>query len=155
MCKFNLHTELIFLAGSSMSPQNKTTSKVLGTEAFGSIQQAEGKPKIIKAMYDDTSRTLGERIEMLKWGKVYHMFKNSNFSSEVEDPYQLKVFKNIRKSRIFRLAAHPMVFPFKDSITWIFKNIDISGRYVFNARKDPIASFKLEYLEKQYLSLTK
>jgi hypothetical protein len=44
----------------------------------------------------------------LKWGEVYHMFKKSNFSIEAEEPDELKVFKNIRKSSIFRVASHPM-----------------------------------------------
>jgi hypothetical protein len=52
--------------------------------------------------------------ETLKWGEVYYMFKNSNFSIEVEDPYELQAFKNIRKSRIFKVATHPMVFPCVD-----------------------------------------
>jgi hypothetical protein len=129
-----------------MSPRKKTTSKVLGTEASGSGQQTEGEPKVIRATYDDTSGLLEKDGEMLKWGEVYHMFKKSNFSTEVEEPYELKVFKNIRKSGIFRVAAHPMVFPCVDSITWILKNIDVKDRFVCNARKDPIASFRPEYL---------
>jgi hypothetical protein len=43
--------------------------------------------------------------EMLKWGEVYHMFKKSNFSSKAEEPNELQVFKNIRKSGIFRVAT--------------------------------------------------
>jgi hypothetical protein len=49
--------------------------------------------------------------ETLKWGEVYYMFKKSNFSVEEEEPYELQVFRNIRKYRIFRVEAHPTVFP--------------------------------------------
>jgi hypothetical protein len=61
------------------------------------------------------------------------MFKKSNFSTEVEEPDELQAFKNIRKSGIFRVEAHPMVFPCADAISWILKNIDINSRYVCNA----------------------
>jgi hypothetical protein len=49
------------------------------------------------------------------------MFKKSNFSVEAEEPDELQVFRNIRKSRIFRVAAHPTVFPCADAISWILK----------------------------------
>jgi hypothetical protein len=65
------------------------------------------------------------------------MFKKSNFSVEAEEPDELKVFKNIKKSGIFRVASTPMVFPCVDSITWILKNIDVNNRYIYNSRKDP------------------
>ena len=42
------------------------------------------------------------------------------------------------------------MFPFADAITWILKNIDVKDRYICNDRKDPIASFSPEYLEKFY-----
>lgn len=47
------------------------------------------------------------------------------------------------------MATHPAVFPCPNTILWILKNIDIS-RYVCNARKEPIASFKLDNLAKCY-----
>ena len=68
-------------------------------------------------------------------GEVYYMFKKSNFSTEAEEPDELQVFKNIKKSGIFRVAAHPTVFPCADTISWILKNIDINSQYVYNARK--------------------
>jgi hypothetical protein len=37
-----------------------------------------------------------------------------------------------------------------DSISWILKNADVDSRYVFNARKEPIASFKPDDLAKCY-----
>jgi hypothetical protein len=86
----------------------------------------------------------------LKWGEVYHMFKKSNFSAEAEDPDELQAFKNIRKSGIFRVATHPTVFPCTDAISWILKNTDISSRYICNTRKEPIASFRPEFLAKCY-----
>jgi hypothetical protein len=151
MCDFNLRTDLTFSCRSKYVPfERRQTSKTLGIRAYGSGQQMEGDPKVIRAMYDDTSRLLEKDGETLKWGEVYHMFKKSKFFIEAEELDELKVFKNIRKSGIFRVASHPVMFPCTDSITWILKNIDVNGRYICNARKDPIASFKPEYLEKCY-----
>jgi hypothetical protein len=78
------------------------------------------------------------------------MFKKSNVSIEVEDPDKLQVFKNITKSGIFRVVAHPTLFPCANSITWILKNIYVNEKNVCNTRKDSISSYKLEYLAKCY-----
>jgi hypothetical protein len=43
-----------------------------------------------------------------------------------------------------------VVFPCADVISYILKNTDISSRYVWNARKEPIASFRPEFLAKCY-----
>jgi hypothetical protein len=80
-----------------MSLWKKTMSKTLGTEASGSGQQTEGEPKVIGATYDDTYGLLEKDGETLKWGEVYHMFKKSNFSTDVKDQDELKIFKNIKK----------------------------------------------------------
>jgi hypothetical protein len=60
------------------------------------------------------------------------------------------VFRKIRKSRIFRVSAHPTVFPCVDAISWILKNVDMDSRYVFNARKELISSFRPDDLAKFY-----
>jgi hypothetical protein len=86
-------------------------SKALGIEASGSGQQIEGEPEVIKATYDDTSGLLEKDGETLKWGEVYHMFKKYNFSTDAKDQDELKIFKNIRKSNIFRVVSHPIYSP--------------------------------------------
>jgi hypothetical protein len=48
------------------------------------------------------------------------------------------------------VATHPTVFPCVDTISWILKNIDINSQYVCNARKEPIASFRPDDLDKFY-----
>jgi hypothetical protein len=60
---------------------------------------------VVGDMYDDTFGLLEKEGETLKWGNVYQMFKKKNFSIDVEDHDELKIFKNIRKSRIFRVEA--------------------------------------------------
>jgi hypothetical protein len=60
------------------------------------------------------------------------------------------VFRNIRKLRFFRVETHLAVFPCENVISWILKNADVDSRYVFNARKEPIASFRLDDSAKCY-----
>jgi hypothetical protein len=40
--------------------------------------------------------------------------------------------------------------PCTESITWILKNVDLRNKYICNSRKEPISSFRHEYLEKCY-----
>jgi hypothetical protein len=134
-----------------MSPRKKMTSKAPATEAFGSGQQIEDEPDTPGAMYDDdTTGLLEKEGDALRWGDVYQMFKKQNLSIDVEDQDELRIFKNIRRSGIFRVAARVVVFPCVDAITWILKNIDLRNIYVCNSRKEPIALFRLEYLAKCY-----
>jgi hypothetical protein len=109
--------------------------KPTGVEPSGSSQQTTDTESV-RTVYDNTSGILDKEGEILKWGEVYHMFKKSNFSTEAEDPGELQAFKNIIKSGIFRVAAHPTVFPCADAISWILKNTYVDNRYIFNARKD-------------------
>jgi hypothetical protein len=132
-----------------MSPRKNTVGKESGVEVFGSSHQAE-EVEIFEATYDDTSGLLQNNGETLKWGEVYYMFKKSNFSIEVEESDEIQAYRNIKKSGIFRVETHPTVFPCVDSISWILKNIDINSRYVCNARKEPIASFRPKFLAKFY-----
>jgi hypothetical protein len=84
--------------------------KAIGAEPSSSSQQTI-EAEIVRTIYDDMSGLLEKDGETLKWGEVYYMFKKSNFSVEEEEPDELQAFKNIRKSGIFRVAAHPVVFP--------------------------------------------
>jgi hypothetical protein len=58
------------------------------------------------------------------------MAKGQHFSSKVEEPNELQVFKNTTKSVIFRVATHSIVFPCVDAITRILNIIDVNDRYV-------------------------
>jgi hypothetical protein len=101
-------------------------------------------------MYIDASKFLDKGEEVLRWGDMYHMFKKKKNSIDVEDQYELKVFKNIRRSGIFRVATHVFVFLCIDVITWVLKHVDLENRYVNNAMGQPIASFHPADLNKCY-----
>jgi hypothetical protein len=91
------------------------------------------------------SREIGE---MLKWGEIYYMFKKCDFSTKFKDPDELQVFKNIMKSSIFRVVAHPTILPCAYDISWIMKNTNLNNVHVYNSRKEPIASSRSENLAK-------
>jgi hypothetical protein len=101
-------------------------------------------------MYDDTFGLLDKEGDTRKWGAVYQMFKKYKFSTYCEDQDELKIFKNIRRYEIFRVAACAAVFPCTDSITWRLKHIYLRNIYVCNFRRDPITSFQPKDLEKCY-----
>jgi len=69
------------------------------------------------------------------------MFKKKKFATDIEDRDELKVFKNIRRSMIFRLESCDVVFPFIDAITWILKYVYLENKYVCNVVRQPIVSF--------------
>jgi hypothetical protein len=69
------------------------------------------------------------------------MFKKSSFPTEVKDQDELKIFKNIQRSGIFRVTTHVVVFPCVDAISWIIKHDDLGNRCILNARGEPIESF--------------
>jgi len=131
-----------------MSPRKKTAAKA-NSRGKGSSQRTV-EAEIVETIYDHTSGLLQKDGETLKWGEVYYMFKKSNFSIESEELDELQAFRNIKKSGIFRLAAHPAVFSCADAISWILKNIHINSQYVCNARKEPMASFKPNDLARCY-----
>jgi hypothetical protein len=86
-------------------------------------------------MYDDTTIFLEKGEDSLKWGDIYQMFKKQNFIIDAEDQDELRIFKNIRKYGIHRVAAHIAVFPCVDVIAWILKHIDLGNRYICNAQE--------------------
>jgi hypothetical protein len=133
-----------------MSPKKKVANKTAIVEASGSGKQIEDEPEVASPIYDDTTGILEKEGETLKWGEVYQMFKKKNYAIDAEDQDELRVFKNIRKSRIFKVAARAVVFPCVDAISWILKHIDLGNRHVCNARGEPITYFHPADLAKYY-----
>jgi hypothetical protein len=88
--------------------------------------------------------------ETLNWGDVYHKFKKSIFPIEAEDQDEMKILKNIWRSRIFIVTSRDIVFPWSDSISWIIKHVDIRNRCVHNAQGEHISLFRPKDLEKCY-----
>jgi hypothetical protein len=110
----------------------------------------ENKFGFPEALYGDTTGLLKKGQDPLKWDEVFQMFKLQNFPINVEDQDQLRIFNNIRKSKLHRVAAHPPVLPCADAIAWIIEHVDLQNRYILNARGEPIASFQAADLAKYY-----
>jgi hypothetical protein len=122
--------------------------KAFVTGASGSDRQVKEEPNMVGATFDDTSRLLEKEGEKHKWVDVYCMFTKSNFSIEIEDQDELKIFINIRRSRIFKVTAHIVVFTCVDAISWIIKHVDMGNRCVHNSKGEPIKSFQPEDMAK-------
>jgi len=78
------------------------------------------------------------------------MFNNQIFSKGKEDEYELKVFNNIRKSKLYNLVTHAMVFSCVEAISWIVQHVDLETRYILNSRDYPIESFHPSYIASYY-----
>jgi hypothetical protein len=100
--------------------------------------------------YGDTTCLLKKGQDPLKWVDVFKMFKIQEFPINVEEQDELRIFKNIRRSELHRVAAHPAVLPCADAIAWIIEHVDLQNRYILNARGEPIASFQASDLAKYY-----
>jgi hypothetical protein len=133
-----------------MYPRKKMTSKAPTTEAFGSGQQIKDESDTLRAMYGDTYGLIEKEGDALICKDIYQMFKNHKFSTDVEDQDELKILKNIRIYRVFKVEAHADVIPCTNTNTWILKNIYLRDIYICKYRKEPIASFRPKYLEKGY-----
>jgi len=120
------------------------------TEASRSGSRHEDEPDITGVVYDDTVGALEKGGDFLKWGDVYQMFKKQNFLVDAEDEDKLKVFKNIRKSGIHRVATHATVFSCFNAISLTLKHVYLKNMYICNAKGTPIASFQLTDLAKIY-----
>ena len=80
------------------------------------------------------------------------MFKKKNFPVDVEDQDELKIFKNIWRSRLHRVVARASISPYVDVISWILKNVDLDNRYTLNAKGKPIVSFQVANIFNYYHS---
>jgi hypothetical protein len=58
-----------------------------------------------------------------------------------EDDSDLKIFKNIRKSKLHKVVAHATVFPYAEAISWIVRHVNLNTRYILNTRENLIAAF--------------
>jgi hypothetical protein len=58
-----------------------------------------------------------------------------------EDDPNLKMFRNIKRSKIYKVAAHAIVFPCAEFVLWIMKYIDLETIYILNSKGHPITSF--------------
>ena len=101
-----------------MSPHKKDARKNPMTEASASWIHQEVEPDTLRPIYDDTIGFI-EKVNSLKWGEVFQMFKNQSFPLEEKYEYELNIFRNIKKLRLHRVASHTSVFPCVDTISWL------------------------------------
>jgi len=69
------------------------------------------------------------------------------FSHGRED---LVVYWNIKKSGIYVFVAQLVIFPYNDSMRWVFSHLDEDTTTMINEFGDPIASLKLDNIHARY-----
>jgi hypothetical protein len=78
------------------------------------------------------------------------MFNNQTFPHEAEDDSDLQTFINIRKSKLYKVATHVVVFPCAKAISWIVRHVRLETRYILNSKEHPIASFEASTITSCY-----
>jgi hypothetical protein len=132
-----------------MSSCNNTSKKSPMTESFGSIIHQGENEEIPRPIYNDAKRFI-EKGTSIKWGEVFHMFKKKSFPRESEEDLDLKIFKNIKKSKLHRVEAHTTIFPCANTISWKVRHVDLGNRYILNANGDPMISFQASNISSYY-----
>lgn len=57
------------------------------------------------------------------------------------------VYQLIKHSKLHKVAAHPAVFPFAETISWIISRTDIDNRLIRDTNGKAIASFQTSALD--------
>jgi hypothetical protein len=100
-------------------------------------------------IYDDTKRIIDIKTS-IKGGEVYRMFRNQTFLQGVEEDFDLKIFRNIRKLKLYKVAVHTTIFPCVESISWIVRHVKLYTKYILNSREHPITSFEASTIASRY-----
>jgi hypothetical protein len=75
--------------------------KEIGDDPSSSSQQTV-EIESVWTIYDDISVLIYKDGETLKWVEVYYMLNKSNLCIEEEEPDDLQVFREIKKTRNFQ-----------------------------------------------------
>jgi hypothetical protein len=110
-------------------------------EASASRSIQEEDVDTLGPVYDDTKGVI-DKYTSLKWGEFIKCFNNQTFPQYGEDDPDLKMFRNIKRSKLYKVAAHTTVFPCAEAISWIVKHVDLETRFILNAKGHPITSFQ-------------
>jgi hypothetical protein len=67
-------------------------------------------------VYDDTKCLINKETKF-KWGEIYQMFNNQTFSQFPKKDHDLEVFNSIKKSKLYKVETHVIVFPYAKPIS--------------------------------------
>jgi hypothetical protein len=70
------------------------------------------------------------------------MFNNQTFPQLPEDNPDLKTFRNIRRSKLYKFATHATMFACVEAISRIVKNVNMEITFILNSQGHPIISFQ-------------
>jgi hypothetical protein len=72
------------------------------------------------------------------------------FSQGLEDNSNLNIFKNIRRSKLYKVTTHAIAFSCIEAISWIFSHVNLETKYILNVRDHPITSFQASNIASFY-----
>jgi hypothetical protein len=70
------------------------------------------------------------------------MLNNKAFPQLPKYDLDLEVYRAINKSKLYKVAAHAVMFPYAEAISWIIKKDDLERRYIIDAKGKPMGSFQ-------------
>jgi hypothetical protein len=89
-----------------------------------------------------------------QWGEIYQMFKQETYPelplpSDETNP-DARVYQVIKRSRIHKEAAKPIVMPRTEIISWLINHADVENRLIRNEKGKVITSFQPSSLDVCY-----
>ena len=109
---------------------------------------AEGDPEVeiitkVECIYEDTRATIDVEPNY-KWGEIYKLISNQEVpDTEFEE---LKIYANIEKSSLMKIATRPELFPYSEVIGWILPRVDVTTMILANTDKQGYAAYSLGYV---------
>jgi hypothetical protein len=70
------------------------------------------------------------------------MLNNTTFPQLPKYDLDLEVYRAIKKSKLYKVATHAIMFPYAEAISWILKKDDLERRYIIDAKGKPMGSFQ-------------
>jgi hypothetical protein len=78
------------------------------------------------------------------------MFNNQTFPQLPKQDHDLKAFRAIKRSKLYKVVTHAIVFPCVEAISWIVKHVDLERKHIINAKGQPMGSFQPSTIASYY-----
>ena len=106
----------------------------------------------IWAFIDTECRT--DKNTSFKWNTLFQAFQSKEFQVLLQDDLSTElskgIYKNISRSRLYRVATKPPVLPCPDVVEWITRRIDHEIRTIHNFEGNHVVTYKAPMLNQMY-----
>ena len=115
-------------------------------------QVAEEEPEVkvitrLEIIYEDTKATTGVELDY-KWGEIFRMISNQNVPDAGFE--EMKIYANIEKSALMKVATRPKLFPCSEVICWILPKEDVTRMILENTAKQGHVAYNIAYVSMAY-----